>query len=645
MCGICGLKIENDRLKLPINNIILGMNEQIMHRGPDHQGTYINLEKNLALGNTRLAIQDLGSSGNQPMISRSERFVIVLNGEIYNHLELRKELKEKFSFDNWLGSSDTETLSVLLDFFNIDEVLRRLNGMFAFAAWDKKEKKIFLVRDRTGEKPLYYYYDKESKIFAFSSELKSFIKFSKNIFNLKLNQNAIGLFLKFKNVPSPHSIFEKINKLEPASILTFSENNFIYSLKKYWELKSYIKNNIISADYNEVRNLLKIKIENAVKRQLISDKPIGCFLSGGIDSSLIASVMQSISKNNITTFSIGFDNPSSNEAILAKKIANHISSDHFEYYFKEEDALNIIPNLPRIYDEPFSDSSQLPTYLLCSAAKKKMTVALSGDGGDELFGGYNRYLFFKKYWPIINKIPLSIREVIFHILNTLPINILSFFEKIVFLKTKNPVELVSAFYKFLGVLRSAKIIDAYDYLISDWQDSDNFYKKNTIKLNILNNFNTESDFENIMLNDFSNYLPNDIMTKVDRAAMNVSLETRMPFMDVELVEFATSIKTDFKIKGNDTKHILKDILTDYLPKSFFLRPKKGFSVPIDSWLRGPLKDWTYDHLKSKFIRNGDYFNINVLDKTVDEHFRNKKNHGQKIWSVVILAQWIDFYKV
>ena len=194
-------------------------------------------------------------------------------------------------------------------------------------------------------------------------------------------------------------------------------------------------------------------------------------------------------------------------------------------------------------------------------------------------------------------------------------------------------------------MRSAKIIDAYDYLISDWQDSDNFYKKNTIKLNILNNFNTESDFENIMLNDFSNYLPNDIMTKVDRAAMNVSLETRMPFMDVELVEFATSIKTDFKIKGNDTKYILKDILTDYLPKSFFLRPKKGFSVPIDSWLRGPLKDWTNDHLKSKFIRNGDYFNINVLDKTVDEHFRNKKNHGQKIWSVVILAQWIDFYKI
>ena len=644
MCGICGVKIGGEKLQLPIYQLIKGMNEQIVHRGPDHQGYYVNKEENLALGNSRLSIQDLSAAGNQPMTSKSNRFVVVLNGEIYNHLDLRLELKNSFNYDAWKGLSDTETICVLLDFYSIQEVVRKLNGMFSFVVWDKQEKKLYLLRDRTGEKPLYYYLNKKKKLFAFSSELKSFIKFKNSIFNLELNKNAIKLFLKLKSVPSPISIFENIKKLDPATILEFCENDFNLKYTKYWVFENFLRNTKPKINYTDSKNLLKIKIKKAVSSQLLSDRPVGCFLSGGIDSSLITSIMQNLSKQKIKTFSIGFDNNNYNEASSAKKIANYLLTDHYEYYFKEKDALNIIPDLPKIYDEPFADSSQLPTILLSRFAKKQVTVALSGDGGDELFGGYNRYLFFKKYWTLISKLPLKLRKLIHKCLNSIPIKYLKIFESFFYKNSKKPFEFISSFYKFVEVFSKTNAEEIYHYLISDWDNNDNFFKVKISEICIFQNYKKLNDIENIMINDFLNYLPNDIMTKVDRASMSTSLEARMPFMDRDLVEFAFEMNIDHKMKNNETKFILKDILKDYLPFELFNRPKKGFSIPVDDWIRGPLKNWSLSYLNSKYIREEDCFNIDILDKIVDEHFAYKKNHGQKLWNLIILAQWREYYK-
>jgi asparagine synthase (glutamine-hydrolysing) len=534
MCGIAGI-INQGKDVLNIDRIISSMLESIKHRGPDHQGYWSDNEKKVAIGNRRLSIQDLSDKGNQPYFSPSKNYVVVLNGEIYNHINLRKEIKKDKNFNNWVGTSDTETLAVLLDFYGLEASLKMIEGMYAIGIFYKLENKIFLIRDKAGEKPLYY--SLQNNIFLFGSELKALI--SSNVYEKKLNKKIIQNFLKLKNIPSPFSIFENTWKLEPGKYLILDVNSLNFKIKKYWSINDVIHKS--SHQKKEINENLIDKAEEllvgSIKKQLISDRPIGCFLSGGVDSSVITALASKISNNRIKTFTIGFSDPRFNEAKIAKEIAKKLNTEHFEYYFKENELLGNIDKIPKIYDEPFSDSSQLPTILLSQKAKKEVTVALSGDGGDELFGGYNRYHFINKYWPLIKILPYSIRRKISNFLIYSNKRILNLFikriELILSKNKKTPLNIQNLIIKSINSFGAKDEKQLFENLVSDnfeesilldnEQEDFDLYKENKdLNLNNLQNF---------MYNDFINYFPNDIMTKVDRASMSVSLESRTPFMD------------------------------------------------------------------------------------------------------------------
>ncbi len=646
MCGIAGI-IDGSKRILNLEKNISSMLASITHRGPDHQGYWINEKKDIALGNTRLSIQDLSSKGNQPFFSPTRNYVVVLNGEIYNHLNLRQEVENKKNFNNWISTSDTETLTVLLDFYGIEKTLEMIEGMYAICIFYRLENKIFLIRDRVGEKPLYYSY--QNKIFLFGSELKALIQ--SKVFTKKLNVNSIDSYLKLKNVPSPHSVFENTWKLDPGKYLILDINTLNFKINTYWSIKRIIKNqnsNILN-NTNHIESVEGL-LKNSIHKQLISDRPIGCFLSGGVDSSVIASLASNISENKIKTFTIGFNDSRFNEAEIAKQIANKLNTDHHEYYFNEKELLDNVGKIPEIYDEPFSDSSQLPTILLCQKTKKKVTVALSGDGGDELFSGYNRYYFVQKYWPYIKILPYSLRNKISNFLiycNNKVFNIIIkrlefFFSK----KKKSPLNLQNLLIKSIYSFGAKNEKMLFENLVSDTFEKEilinnqsNFFElyKDHKELNL----NTS---ENFMYNDLINYFHNDIMTKVDRASMNSSLETRTPFMDKNLIEFCwTNIKKNPKLKSK--KYILKKILEKYLPNNLIYRPKTGFSIPIDDLLRSNLKDWMIDNLNENNIKKDKIFNYQIINKMIKQHLELKSNYGHQLWTLIVFHQWKSFYEV
>ena len=647
MCGIAGI-VNHSKNDFNIDKAISSMLESIKHRGPDHQGYWIDNKKVIAIGNRRLSIQDLSDKGNQPYFSPSKNYVVVLNGEIYNHIDLRKEIEKNKKFNNWVGTSDTETLAVLLDFYGLESSLQMIEGMYAIGIFYKLENKIFLIRDRVGEKPLYY--SLQNNIFLFGSELKALI--NSNVFEKRLNKKVVQSFLKLKNIPSPFSIFENTWKLDPGKYLILDLNNLNFKIKTYWSLNDAIlkpSDQKINKNENLIDKAEELLVES-IKKQLISDRPIGCFLSGGVDSSTITALASKISKNKIKTFTIGFTDPRFNEAKIAKEIAKNLNTEHFEYYFKEDELLGNIDKIPVIYDEPFSDSSQLPTILLSQKAKKEVTVALSGDGGDELFGGYNRYHFINRYWPLIKMLPYSIRAKISDFLiysNKKVINL--FIRKIEFFLSKNkksPLGIQNLFIKSInsfGAKNEKKLFenlvsDSFEdsILIGDEQNDFELYKENKdLDLNNVQNF---------MYNDFINYFHNDIMTKVDRASMSVSLETRTPFMDKSMIEFSwNDIKNNKELKNK--KFILKKILEKHLPKDLIHRPKSGFSIPIDDLLRTTLKDWMIDHLNMENIKKDKIFSCEKIDKMVKDHLNFKSNYGQQLWSLIIFHQWKLFYEV
>ena len=647
MCGIAGI-INQGKDGLNIDRIISSMLESIKHRGPDHQGYWSDNEKIVAIGNRRLSIQDLSDKGNQPYFSPSKNYIVVLNGEIYNHINLRKEIKKNKNFNNWVGTSDTETLAVLLDFYGLEASLKMIEGMYAIGIFYKLKNKIFLIRDRAGEKPLYY--SLQNNIFLFGSELKALI--SSNVYEKKLNKKIIQNFLKLKNIPSPFSIFENTWKLDPGKYLILDVNSLNFKIKKYWSVNDVIHKS--SHQKKEINENLIDKAEEllvgSIKKQLISDRPIGCFLSGGVDSSVITTLASKISNNRIKTFTIGFSDPRFNEAKIAKEIAKKLNTEHFEYYFNENELLGNIDKIPEIYDEPFSDSSQLPTILLSQKAKKEVTVALSGDGGDELFGGYNRYHFINKYWPLIKILPYGIRKKISNFLIYSNKRILNLFikriELILSKNKKTPLNIQNLIIKSINSFGAKDEKQLFENLVSDnfeesillddEQEDFELYKENQdLNLNNLQNF---------MYNDFINYFPNDIMTKVDRASMSVSLETRTPFMDKSLIEFSwTDIKNNKNLKNK--KFILKKILEKHIPKDLIYRPKSGFSIPIDDLLRTTLKDWMIDHLNMDNIKKDKIFNYEKVDRMIKDHLNLKSNYGHQLWSLIIFHQWKLFYEV
>ena len=609
MCGITGFIFNRNISNAFAANIITKMNDEIIHRGPDEYGYWINNNSDVVLGHQRLSILELSNAGSQPMTSKSGRYIISFNGEIYNHIELRKNL----NFQNWRGSSDTETILACIEEWGLEYTLKQLVGMFAFAVWDDNNNDLFLCRDRVGEKPLFF--GNQGNYFLFGSVLNS-LKVHPG-FKSEINYNSLEQYLKNGYVKAPYSIYKNIFKLMPGYYLQINSKDLTnIKFTNYWNLDLAISN---KKNYNlSIDDTLK-KLEdlllNSVKKQSIADVPVGAFLSGGIDSTLIVSLMQSISNTQINTFTIGNEIENYNESIYAKKIAKHLHTNHTDLIITAKESLSIVPDLMSIFDEPFADSSQIPTYFVSKLAKSKVKVVLSGDGGDELFCGYSRYQNYNQMWDKIKHIPYPIRKKISY-----------------FIQNK----------KYKEGLLQKNIDEFYGFMNNQWKGNkllDNSFINSSIKYNDIIPEAIESKLERLMYSDFINYLPNDILTKVDRSTMSVSLEARVPFLDHSVIEFAWMMPIQYKFRNGQNKWPLKQILNKYVPKELAERPKMGFSIPLEQWLKGPLKEWAEDLISEQRLTSDNIFNYRVIREKWNEHLSGKRDNSQSIWTILMFQSW------
>lgn len=648
MCGLAGFltlsgALESDEFK----SILKCMTDTIIQRGPDAEGYWINEEQGIALGHRRLSILELSKAGAQPMQSACGRYVIVYNGEIYNHLALRNELK---TTSQWRGNSDTETLLEAISQWGVSRALQRSNGMFAFALWDKKEKKLILARDRMGEKPLYYGWQGEGKYitFLFGSDLAA-LKRHPTFIN-EVNRDALALYMRHNCIPAPYSIYKNIYKLAPASILEVSLQDRQPKIQNYWSLLEVAENGVknpFNGTEKEAVDELEAVLKKAVNQQMLSDVPLGAFLSGGIDSSTIVSLMQSQSSRPVKTFTIGFNNDDYNEAEHAKAVAKHLGTEHTELYVTPQQALDVIPKLPKLYSEPFADSSQIPTFLVSQLARQHVTVSLSGDADDELFAGYNRYIQTHNQWNKLSYLPLPLRKTLSKSIygiapkqwNTLinplqkalpqSLQLSNFGEKI---------------HKAAGVLSSKDIEEVYLKLVTHWQPNEivlGATEPNTYLSGNMPNIDRLNSVERMMFLDSITYLPDDILVKVDRAAMGVSLETRTPFLDHQVINFAWQLPFELKLKNGVGKWALREVLYRYVPKELIERPKMGFGVPIDTWLRGPLKDWAEELLDENQLRQQGFFDPLPIRQKWLEHLSGRRNWQHHLWDVLMFQAWLE----
>jgi len=641
MCGFAGFF---DKSKKKDTSFLNKMLQSISHRGPDDQGLWLDDNYEIGLAHRRLSIIDLSKAGHQPMISKSKRFVIAFNGEIYNHLELRKSLENSNKLiNNWIGTSDTETLLACIDVWGLEATLKSCVGMFSFALWDKKKRSLFLARDRIGEKPLYYGWQHD--VFLFGSELKA-LKCHPS-FKSNIDRNSLSLFIRHNYIPTPNTIYKNIYKLEPGFILELSSHSLNTKLWPYWSSE-----NIVCQDMEEpyqlnpdqAINKLEGLINSSILSQMEADVPLGAFLSGGVDSSTIVALMQNQSTKPIKTFTIGFDEADYNEALNAKAVANHIGTEHTELYVKSNDVMNVIPKLPSIYCEPFSDSSQIPTFLVSKLAKQHVKVSLSGDGGDELFCGYNRYKITSSIWEKIKVFPPFFRNILAKAITSISAPTWNKIAKYTpYSKVYNNIG--DKLHKGATVLDSNSIDQLYLGLVSHTRNPSEYvigsYEPKTKLNNVPSNFKSLDNVEKMMALDLITYLPDDILVKIDRAAMSNSLETRVPFLDHRVVEFAWKLPISLKIRDKQTKWILRQILYKYVPRKLIERPKMGFGVPIGNWLRGPLKDWAENLInKNRLICEG-YFNPELIYKIWQEHQSNQRNWEYLLWNILMFQAWLD----
>ncbi|WP_155315336.1 asparagine synthase (glutamine-hydrolyzing) [Desulfosarcina alkanivorans] len=638
MCGIVGF-FSQENFEL-LSNYLPAAVQSLSRRGPDDFGVAVSQSDGIGIGHRRLSIIDLSFAGHQPMESADHCFTIVFNGEIYNFKDLRKELQTLGFF--FRSNSDTE---VVLNSYRQwgPACLDRFIGMFAFAIWDKTSQKFFIARDRLGIKPLYYYFKEGT--FIFGSELKSLMAFP--VFQRQADPDAFHLYLHYQYVPAPKTIFENTFKLEPGHFLIFDGKAL--TKRQWWKIpgseSEVLTSNRMSE--NDAISRLDRLLTQAVSDRLISDVPLGALLSGGVDSSIVVALMQKVNRSPVKTFSIGFEEKGYNEAPWAREIANHLGTDHTELYASSQDALQVIPQLPEIYDEPFGDSSSIPTYLVSMLTRRQVTVALSGDGGDEQFAGYVRYWMTAAVARYINCLPRSIRKRIGNHIGKIPISKLHSFYKKVWniLPQRMRVENFSdKWQKLVNQLSHSELPDLYRATVSIWSKDDIFSLTGCCVPqgnyeNIFSSYTQIDTIQRLMMVDQQTYLPDDMLTKVDRASMAASLEVRVPLLDHRVVEFTSQLPMSLKIRDGKGKYLLTELLCKYVPRQLVDRPKMGFGVPIAQWFRKELKELLNDYLSFDRLKVEGLLDCQLVQRFLSEHQLGLYNHQHRLWTLLMWEMW------
>lgn len=629
MCGLCGFVDQSPARDVPTRQAVLtAMAERIRHRGPDDSGIWQDAEAGIGLGHRRLSVLDLSPEGHQPMRSRCGRFVIAFNGEIYNYREIRAELEAAEGPIPWRGHSDTEVMLAAIARWGLRDALKRFNGMFAFALWDREERLLHLARDRLGEKPLYYGW--MGGVFLFGSELKALR--AHPAWRGEVDRNVLALFLRHGYVPAPHAIYKGIRKLPPGSFLSLpgaAPAGQEPAPQTYWSALQVAGEGVanpLAMGPEQATDALEALLRDAVGLRMEADVPLGAFLSGGIDSSTVVALMQAQSSQPVNTFSIGFHEKGFNEAAHAAEVARHLGTRHTELYVSPEEAMAVIPLLPTLYDEPFSDSSQVPTYLVSKLARQHVTVALSGDGGDEFFAGYDRYFFADGLWRGFGWLPLGLRRGLARVLAGLP----------------QPPG--NHLLKLSEVLPAASREDFYYCFSSSWRQPERLVHGAREPATVLTDParwpRSGSFIEFMMAMDMVAYLPDDILVKVDRASMGVSLEARVPLLDHRVAEFAWQLPLDLKVRDGQRKWLLRQLLYRHVPRQLIDRPKQGFAVPIDAWLRGPLRAWAEDLLAESRLRREGYLNPTDIRVRWQEHLAGTRRGHEHLWHVLMFQAWL-----
>ncbi|HZF42596.1 MAG TPA: asparagine synthase (glutamine-hydrolyzing) [Sphingomonadaceae bacterium] len=649
MCGIAGLISHR-----PVDaSQLRGMTDPIAHRGPDDEGMWIDDEAHVGLGFRRLSIIELSPAGHQPMHSKDGRYVVSFNGEIYNHAAIRRELEGLHGTRAWLGHSDTETLVEAICTWGLRAAIERCVGMFAIAVWDKRARWLHLIRDRFGEKPLYYGW--VGGDFVYGSELKSFRAHRR--FNNPVDRQSLGLLASRNYIPAPHSIFEGIFKLEPGCILSIDPAGARLPLtrapepdgplgtciiERYWRYRDVVAAGLrdpITDEADALDHLDRV-LGEAIAGQAVADVPVGAFLSGGVDSSMVVALYQKHAPGPVRTFSLGFAQAGFDEAGYARAVAAHFGTEHNERYVTVAETQNVIPLLPAMYDEPFADSSQIPTHLVSRFAREQVTVALSGDGGDELFGGYNRYLSAAKVWRLLDRLPASVRSAIGRSLGALPPAAWNRLAGL--LPGERPPHFGGKVQKGLRTVGSARNLqDVFTSFLDEWsgEPSPVIGVERAMAGGGFDLGSSAPDATRMMYCDAVTYLPDDILCKVDRAAMAVSLETRVPFLDHRVAALAARIPVSMNISGDTGKLMVRKLLYRQAPRALFERPKAGFAIPIGDWLRGPLRAWAEDLLDASRMKHEGFFDVERIQRRWTAHVSGTQDSTAALWAVLMFQAW------
>ena len=652
MCGLVGfLGGLAAHSQLGDEAMLKRMADTVANRGPDDAGYWSDVDQRIGFGHRRLSIVDLSAAGHQPMPSASGRYVIAFNGEIYNHMALRQAMEGAAQAPAWRGHSDTETLLAGFDAWGIQGTVERAIGMFAFAVWDRQTHTLTLARDRIGEKPLYYGWQGrgEEAVFLFGSELKALR--AHPAFENNIDRAALCLQLRHNAIPAPYSIYAGISKLPPGSMLSVSMQQREPQVWAYWSGVQAAESgaaNPFAGSAAQAVDALETLLKDAVRQQMMADVPLGAFLSGGVDSSTVVALMQAQSSRPVKTFTIGFHEDGYNEAEYAKAVARHLGTEHTELYVTPEQAMAVIPRLPTLYDEPFSDSSQIPTFLVSQLAREHVTVSLSGDAGDELFCGYDRYQVTANLWRKLAAVPLPLRQLAANGLTSVSPqswNGLAAAVKGLLPRSARFANTGDKLHKGAGVLTSGSVDALYLGLASHWDDPASVViggrEPATLLTGNAPSLSGLDQVQRMMALDLITYLPDDILVKVDRAAMAVSLESRVPFLDHRVVEFAWRLPQSMKLREGLTKWALRQVLYRHVPPALIERPKMGFGVPIADWLRGPLRDWAESLLEETRLRREGFFAPEPVRRKWEEHLSGQRNWEYHLWDVLMFQAWLE----